>query len=178
VAKPRGAGGTIVPAHLPWRLRPYSHHRGPLFEEPGWRGFALPRLERLYGPLLGTLILGVLWACWHLPLFMSPSWAAGSGGGGAIFDIAAYVVTVIGLSVVFTWVFNNTQASILLAILVHASNNTSTGMLDAIFPADALSSTFPLMSGFGVVAVVLIVLTRGRLDYGRLAEARGAPRVR
>jgi uncharacterized protein len=100
---------------------------GPLFEEPGWRGFALPRLERLHGPLVGTLILGVLWALWHLPLFMSPSWAAGSGGGGSIFDIASYVVSVIGLCVVFTWVFKNTHARILLAILVHASNNTASG---------------------------------------------------
>ena len=68
----------------------------------------------------------------------------------------------------------NTQASILLAILVHAFNNTSTGMLDAIFPADPLSSTIPLMTGIGVAAVGLIVLTRGRLDYGRLVEARSA----
>ena len=42
---------------------------GPLFEEGGWRGFALPRLQRLHGPLIGSLILGILWACWHLPLF-------------------------------------------------------------------------------------------------------------
>jgi membrane protease YdiL (CAAX protease family) len=45
---------------------------GPLLEEGGWRGFALPRLERLHGPLVGTLILGVLWALWHLPEFLVP----------------------------------------------------------------------------------------------------------
>jgi uncharacterized protein len=45
---------------------------GPLLEEPGWRGFVLPRLERLHGPLVGTLILGVLWALWHLPEFLVP----------------------------------------------------------------------------------------------------------
>jgi uncharacterized protein len=55
---------------------------GPLFEEPGWRGFALPRIERLHGPLLASLILGVLWALWHLPEFLVPLWAASSGGGG------------------------------------------------------------------------------------------------
>jgi uncharacterized protein len=40
---------------------------GPLLEEGGWRGFALPSMERLHGPLLASLILGVLWALWHLP---------------------------------------------------------------------------------------------------------------
>src|ERR671933_1437818 len=45
---------------------------GPLFEEPGWRGFALPRLQPLHGPLVGTLILGLLWALWHLPEFLVP----------------------------------------------------------------------------------------------------------
>src|SRR5215217_6503863 len=45
---------------------------GPLGEEPGWRGFALPRLQALHGPLVGTLILGPLWALWHLPLFFTP----------------------------------------------------------------------------------------------------------
>src|SRR5262245_65822350 len=45
---------------------------GPLLEEGGWRGFALPRLQRLHGPLVGTLILGALWSVWHLTLFVGP----------------------------------------------------------------------------------------------------------
>ena len=83
-----------------------------------------------------------------------------------------------GLTIVITWVFNNTRASLLLAILVHASIDTFSITLGSIFPARAVSSAFPLLIGFGVVALVLIVLTRGRLDYGRLAEAQPAPRVR
>ena len=46
---------------------------GPLFEEPGWTGFAQPRLQRLYGPFVGGLLLGSLWALWHLPGFLIPS---------------------------------------------------------------------------------------------------------
>ena len=150
---------------------------GPLFEEIGWRGFALPRMERLQGPLLASVILGVMWALWHLPEFLVPTWAASSGGGGIV-GIALFTLTAITFTIVITWVFNNTRASVLLAILVHSSIDTFTIPLAAIFPAWAIASALPLMIGFGVVAVVLIVLTRGRLDYGRLVEAQSAPRVR
>src|SRR5262249_45840648 len=49
---------------------------GPLFEEPGWRGFALPRLESRFGPLAGTLILGLVWSAWHVPFFWYPGWSS------------------------------------------------------------------------------------------------------
>ena len=150
---------------------------GPLFEEIGWRGFALPRMEGLHGPLLASLILGVLWALWHLPEFLVPSWAASSGGGG-ITGIILFTLTALTFTFVITWVFNNTRASILIAILVHASIDTFSETLGAIFPARAVASAFPMMIGFGVLAVVLIVLTRGRLNYERLTEAQSAPRVR
>jgi CAAX protease family protein len=150
---------------------------GPLFEEIGWRGFALPRMERLHGPLLASLILGVLWALWHLPEFLVPSWTAAMGGGGIV-GITLFTITAITFTLVITWVFNNTRASVLLAILVHASIDTFSITLGAIFPARATASALPLMIGFGVVAVVLIVVTRGRLSYGRLAEAQSAPHVR
>jgi membrane protease YdiL (CAAX protease family) len=151
---------------------------GPLLEEGGWRGFALPRLERLHGPLVGSLILGVLWALWHLPGFLVPSWAASSGGGGVV-GITLFTITAITFTIVITWVFNNTRASLLLTVLVHASIDTFDSTLGAIFPARAVASAFSYMIGFGAVALVLIVLTRGRLDYGRIAETVSAPpRVR
>ena len=155
---------------------------GPLLEEPGWRGFALPRLERLHGPLVGTIVLGVLWALWHLPEFLVPSWAASSGGGG-ILDIVLFVVIAVAFAVVITWVFNNTQASLLLAMLVHASIDAFGSPLGKIFPAPAASSSLPMLVGFGALAVVLTIFTGGRLGYrpnldAASDESAAAPRVR
>jgi uncharacterized protein len=121
---------------------------GPLLEEGGWRGFALPRLERLPGPLLASLILGILWTLWHLPEFLVPSWTAAMGGGG-ILVITLFTLSTITFTIVIMWVFNNTRASLLLAILVHASIDTFGGTLAAIFPAKAVASAFPYMIGFG-----------------------------
>lgn len=56
---------------------------GPLFEEIGWRGFVLPRLERKFGPLIGTIVLGLIWASWRYPQYMMPEWAAQNGGFNA-----------------------------------------------------------------------------------------------
>jgi CAAX protease family protein len=135
---------------------------GPLFEEPGWRGFALPRLQPLHGPLVGTIILGLLWALWHLPEFLVPSWAESSGGSGFL-DIVKFVLIAISFAIVITWVFNNTKGSVFMAILVHASIDTFSIPLGVLFsPSDVANS---LLLSFGVLVVVLVVLTRGRLGY-------------
>jgi membrane protease YdiL (CAAX protease family) len=143
---------------------------GPLFEEIGWRGFALPRVQRSLGPLVASFVLGVLWALWHLPEFLVPSWAASSGGGG-LSGIVLFTLTAVTFTVVISWVFNNTRTSVLLAVLVHSSIDTFSGTLSAIFPPEAVASAFPYMIGFGVVALVLIVATRGHLSHERLQDA-------
>jgi uncharacterized protein len=135
---------------------------GALGEEPGWRGFALPRLQSLHGPLLGSLILGPLWALWHLPLFFTP-WNELTA-----FNVVVFVLATTCLAIMYTWVFNNTKGSVLMAILIHASFNASvTGILAPLFPAPILSDygLLPILGGFGVFAVVLVALTRGRLGY-------------
>jgi membrane protease YdiL (CAAX protease family) len=90
---------------------------GPLGEEPGWRGFALPRLQRLYGPLLGSLILAPIWAFWHLPLFWVPAWNLPP----TLLNIVMFVIATIPFTIVMTWVFNNTKGSLFIAALVHTS---------------------------------------------------------
>src|SRR3954451_3777433 len=103
---------------------------GALGEEPGWRGFALPRLQSLHGPLLGSLILGPLWGLWHLPLFFTP-WNELTA-----LNVVGYVLITTCLAIMYTWVFNNPKGSILIAILLHASFNASvTGILAPLFPS-------------------------------------------
>jgi uncharacterized protein len=142
---------------------------GPVFEEIGWRGFALPRLQRLYGPLTGSLILGVLWALWHLPLFLIPSWDTPHGNP---LDVALFVIWAVSISVIFTWVLNNTKGSVLMVILAHGSINSSAVAMYILFPAPAVTGgILNFVIGFGAVALMVVALTRGRL--GNRGEAFG-----
>lgn len=136
---------------------------GPLFEEVGWRGFALPRMEAQLGPLHGTLLLGGLWALWHLPQYaVLPEWVAQSGGSDPA-SIAAFILLVVGLAPIMTWLLNRTRGSVLIAILAHASVNTALVMMPGqLFPKVG-STPVPFALACAAMALVLIVLTRGRL---------------
>ncbi|MGC1323195.1 MAG: CPBP family intramembrane glutamic endopeptidase [Candidatus Udaeobacter sp.] len=160
---------------------------GPLLEEGGWRGFALPRLQRLYGPLLGTVILGALWSLWHLPFFVGPLALTGPDTTFASVSITFVLFTIglIGLSVVMTWVLNNSGGSVLMAILLHAAFDQGPAFA-AFFPSTTPYYTPVSFQGMGiaivfsVAALIIIVFTRGRLGYQhylRETEPGAAPRM-
>jgi membrane protease YdiL (CAAX protease family) len=136
-----------------------------LAEEPGWRDFALPRLQRKFGPLGGTLILGPLWGLWHVPLFLS-EW----GGWPDItwMRIGEFVAFACVFSVIVTWVFNRTGQSLPLVMLLHVSvNNFMSLAYSDMFPSIATAeqaSHVTLLAGT-TVAIVVLVATRGRLGY-------------
>jgi uncharacterized protein len=97
---------------------------GPLPEEIGWRGYALDALQQRWSALASSLLLGAAWALWHAPLFF----IAGYYGTGGPPDVLLFVVAIIVHSVVYTWIYNNTNRSVLAAILFHFMINF-TGML-------------------------------------------------
>jgi membrane protease YdiL (CAAX protease family) len=135
---------------------------GPLGEEPGWRGFALPRLQAALGPLPGSVVLGVLWALWHLPLFFTGVWTPPT-----VPNVVMFIMMITLLTVVMTWVFNNARGSLLITMLMHASFNTFANKIVApLFPAPLLNEygLLPELVGFGVLAVIVIAATRGRLS--------------
>jgi len=145
---------------------------GPLFEEIGWRGFALPRMQPLHGPLVGSIILGLLWALWHLPEFMVPWWAAQSGGTSPI-AIVKFGMIATALGITLTWVFNNTKGSVLMAILVHTSVDAPFLPFSVLLgPSELINS---ILVGFGALALLVVVLTRGRLGYEHYQQVEEDP---
>jgi membrane protease YdiL (CAAX protease family) len=95
---------------------------GPLAEEIGWRGYLLEKLQKQISPIKSTLLIGVIWWAWHLPLFFMPSTLHGSQGLFSFFSVG-YFFTVLSYSIIFTWLYNNSNRSILVAILAHFSIN-------------------------------------------------------
>ena len=132
-----------------------------LAEETGWRGFALPRLQERHGPLVGTAVLAVVWALWHLPNLLFGGWTGAS--------YALWLVGTLAVAFVYTWVYNNTGGSILLAALLHAAINMSSGLVLDLIPGMEDAFGVQLYGAVAIacviVALVLVAATRGRLGY-------------
>ncbi len=92
-------------------------------EELGWRGFALPQLQTRHSALTASLIVGAMWALFHLPLFFTRDNAFYT------FNPITWAAGMLALSILFTWVYNNTGGSLLLAYLLHASANVWSNIL-------------------------------------------------
>jgi membrane protease YdiL (CAAX protease family) len=130
---------------------------GPVNEEPGWRGFALPRLQAQFGPVVGSILLGTLWAGWHLPLFFIHGWVN--------VPVWAFVLMLITVSVLIAWGTNLSRFSIVVPMLMHAAFNTSSRLLGALcqgVPTREPDLPYYLCAA-GAVAIAAILLTRGRL---------------
>lgn len=140
-----------------------------LGEEPGWRGFALPHMQKQYGSLWGTLLLGILWSCWHLPDFLTVSKGGGEGTGLVTFltNFPIFTLAVVSLSVIMTWLYYHTQESLFIAILAHASVDApEVAGWTALFPAvSMIEMHWAILIAFGIPAILILILTRGRLGY-------------
>lgn len=166
----------VTPAALFFYPAAYFSHFffGPLFEESGWRGFALPRMQHRFGPLRGTLLLGLLWSGWHFFLY-APAWF--HSGGGGLLGLGFFTVTTTAMAFLFTWLFNNTKASLLLSILLHGSVDGTSTYMQRLADRGAISEAAASTSiGLGLLipcvlwAVLLIACTRGRLGYQRYRD--------
>jgi membrane protease YdiL (CAAX protease family) len=139
---------------------------GPASEEAGWRGFALPCLEAKYSALVSSLILGVIWTFWHLPLFYL------TGATQMSIPLPIYLVLTITLTTYLTWLFNNTRGSLMITTLAHYAYNLTGTLLTgplSLMPAMVFYLTAgPLL--FLLVVGIVIYFGPGNLSRKPAAE--------
>lgn len=135
-------------------------------EEAGWRGYLLPVLQTRTSALTASLVLGVVWFLWHVPLAYLP------GQGGGQFPLLLWGATVTLTSVLYTWLYNNTDGSLVSVTLLHAGLNVW-GPLVALHPDEtgALLSAYVMVGGYGIVALVLVLVFGG----ATLADSDSVP---
>jgi membrane protease YdiL (CAAX protease family) len=130
-------------------------------EEIGWRGYALPRLAKGVGLPAASIVVGIIWATWHLPLFF----IAGTDKTGQSFPV--YLLAVTALSVAMAWLYWRTQGSVLMTMLMHASANNTTILVPAAMPGAtdvfAVNTTVPGWIGLSLMwACAIYFLVRMR----------------
>jgi uncharacterized protein len=124
---------------------------GPLGEEFGWRGYAMPALAAKLNWRAASLIIGVVWGLWHLPLFFLASSAQ------AHMPIPLFMLNILAGSAVFGWLFVQTQGSVLLALVLHTSLNAWAGILD-IVPTATTGGSYAGVTGLLVLIASVLLL--------------------
>jgi uncharacterized protein len=140
-----------------------------LWEEAGLTGYATNELQEHRSPLMAVLVVAPLWALMHVPAFFIPALGTGSGTTAADFFLSLGILTAAALAVrvIVTFIFNSTGRSVLLVAVFHGAMNSTQSTLTNTLPG---YSSLYLLVGMGVVAVLLIVFTKGRLGYKRQLE--------
>ena len=123
---------------------------GPLQEELGWRGYALPRLLDRWSSVQAGLLLGGAWACWHIPLY------AIDAGGQERAPLSMFLTSVVALSIVYTWLWVATGGSLLLAVLLHSATNAA----GVVLLKDAGSDYGPLTAATGLTVALAAMAGR------------------
>jgi hypothetical protein len=127
---------------------------GQTGEEIGWRGYALPHLEARFGLARASVLLGVIWATWHLPLFLLP----GTDTTGQSFPL--YLLQVTAISVAIAWLWQRTGGSLLLTMLLHSAVNNTKDIVPSAVPG--ATNPFALStSPVGWLTVVLLWICAG-----------------
>lgn len=144
---------------------------GALGEETGWRGYALPQLQRRFSPLISSLILAVLWFGWHLPQFFVITTYRDSSP-------VQYVGMLLGLicgAVILTWLYNRSGGSILLVAVWHGLYNIASGTQAATGVLAGVITTLVMIQGVVLIVLDLQARRRGRPSILGPAEPEQLP---
>jgi len=141
-----------------------------LGEELGWRGFLLPRLQARHNALISSIIIGIVWGLWHLPLFMlegmSPTYEMGQAFGVVPALLGYTALIVVPYAILFTWVYNNSKGSLLLAFVFHASQ----AWFELFRDPDNLFGPYFGFTAILIVTAIVVVLISGAQNLSRKNE--------
>ena len=137
-------------------------YAGPLGEELGWRGFLLPEFQKKYSNLKSAYLVGIIWFIWHIPLFWAPFGTLVSGESITFLPVLLYLIMIICLSVIFTWLAIYSRGSVLIAILFHLSINAGLALL--FFP-DLIPDfkTVHFLSGVAILIFTILLIAKNKL---------------
>jgi len=124
----------------------------PTLEEFGWRGYALDRLQLRWSALVSSLILGLFWALWHLPIFFIKGTYQYSLGVGSL-AFWTYMISVVPLTFLFTWIFNNNSRSTLSAILFHIMIDVTAEVFSV---TERAYTYFVVLTFVAAIAIIMI----------------------
>ncbi len=156
-------GLTVIVPVPPVNLSPYVifsfaiNFLANTCEEIGWRGFALPHLQKRYNALLSTLIVGTLWGLWHLPLVFLV------GNSMSEFPLL-WFISIVADAFIYTWIYNSTKGSILLVALLHGSGNIFVAFITGVSPV-----AFALVN---CVAAIALIVVFGKVNLSRRERVR------
>lgn len=126
---------------------------GPLGEEIGWRGYALPALRERLGWRLASLLLGAVWAIWHLPLFYS------EGTVQSHLPMGLYALSAVASSVLFAWLFIRSQGSVVPVLVLHTAVNAWSLIITVMVQPDGSNlRPFQIVVGILVVTAILLLI--------------------
>jgi uncharacterized protein len=121
-----------------------------LTEETAWRGFALPRLQAKYSALTASLILGVLWGLWHIPLAFIP------GSFQSTIPFVGFILSTVAMSIITTWLFNHTNGSVLIAAIFHGATDATIAYTNVMTGNLSLFWIFIIVQCVAAIGIILI----------------------
>jgi membrane protease YdiL (CAAX protease family) len=135
---------------------------GGLGEELGWRGFALPQLQKRMTALKASLIIWIVWSVWHFPAIALDANREGE------MPIVMFTIFVLAITILLTWAFNSTSGNLLILVLFHAAANASEHLLELLVPLpDRVIALAWLTAFYCVIATLIVVVHRGDRLSGR-----------
>jgi len=157
ISLPNGLPSKVLIGYLPVFFLINIFVGGPLAEDIGWRGYILPKMRERMSTLSASLIIGAIWAIWHLPYFIFPEWNSAVGNISFLW----FALLTISWSVLFAWVYVNTE-SILMPVLFHAAINTTLGTLGVLGQANGSLVPLVMNTVFTWIAVGVVIKLFGK----------------